>query len=87
LIPTCPQQQGVTQGGTRILIYIDGLLSVAQTVPSRCYLPFFHIPERSIALSDWLVHKKGLKLINLLTLTKGVTQGSTRILIYIDGLL
>jgi hypothetical protein len=31
-------------------IYIDGLLSVAQTVPSRCYLTFFHFPERSIAL-------------------------------------
>jgi hypothetical protein len=28
---------------------MDGLLST-QTVPSRCYLTFFHIPERSIAL-------------------------------------
>jgi hypothetical protein len=29
----------------RILIYIDGLLSVAPTVPKRCYLTFFHIPS------------------------------------------
>jgi hypothetical protein len=28
---------------------MDGLLSVAPTCPS-CYLTFFHIPERSIAL-------------------------------------
>jgi hypothetical protein len=29
-----------------------------QTVPNRCYLTFFHIPERSIALiNDWLVHR------------------------------
>jgi hypothetical protein len=30
--------------------YIDGLLSVAPTGPDRCYLTFFHFPERSIAL-------------------------------------
>jgi hypothetical protein len=55
--------------------------------PSRCYLTFFHIPERSIALvNDWLVHQK-LKLIPTPTLTKVLLQGSTRILIYIDGLL
>jgi hypothetical protein len=40
----------VTPGSTRILIYIDGLLSVAPNWPSRCYLTFFHFPERSIAL-------------------------------------
>jgi hypothetical protein len=33
----------------RILIYMDGLLSV-KLCPNRCYLTFFHIPERSIAL-------------------------------------
>jgi hypothetical protein len=57
--------------------------------PSRCYLTFFHIPERSIALvNDWLVHQKELKLIPTCpTLTKVLLQGSTRILIYIDGLL
>jgi hypothetical protein len=49
LIPTCPTLTKVLlQGSTRILIYIDGLLSVAPT-PSRCYLTFFH-SERSIAL-------------------------------------
>jgi hypothetical protein len=42
--------KSVTQGSTRILIYIDGLLSVAPNCPSRCYLTFFHFPERSIAL-------------------------------------
>jgi hypothetical protein len=41
-----------------------------QLCPSRCYLTFFHIPERSIALvNDWLVHQ--LKLIPTCpTLTK-----------------
>jgi hypothetical protein len=29
---------------------MDGLFQSHQTVPSRCYLTFFHIPERSIAL-------------------------------------
>jgi hypothetical protein len=119
-----------------------------QTVPKRCYLTFFHIPERSIALVKRLVHQKELKLIptcptltkvlskvahaflytlmdfhrnkqsprvstffhipersialvkrlagspkgaeidpNLPHANKSVTQGSTRILIYIDGLL
>jgi hypothetical protein len=48
--PNLPHaNKSVTQGSTRIL-YIDGLLSVAPTSPSRCYLTFFHIPERSIAL-------------------------------------
>jgi hypothetical protein len=42
----------------RILIYIDGLLSVAKLCPSVCYLTFFHIPERSIALVKRLVHQR-----------------------------
>jgi hypothetical protein len=48
--PNLPHANKVLlQGSTRILIYIDGL-SVAQLCPNRCYLTFFHIPERSIAL-------------------------------------
>jgi hypothetical protein len=48
--PNLPHaNKSVTQGSTRILIYIDGLFQ-HQTVPKRCYLTFFHIPERSIAL-------------------------------------
>jgi hypothetical protein len=55
--------------------------------PSRCYLTFFHIPERSIALVKRLAGSpKELKLIPTCTLTK-CYSGSTRILIYIDGLL
>jgi hypothetical protein len=48
---------------------------------------FFHFPERSIALVKRLAGSpKELKLIRTCpTLTK-VFQGSTRILIYIDGL-
>jgi hypothetical protein len=34
----------------RILIYIDGLLSVAPNCAQAVYLTFFHFPERSIAL-------------------------------------
>jgi hypothetical protein len=71
--PNLPHaNKSVTQGSTRILIYIDGLLSVAQTVPKRCYLTFFHIPERSIALVKRLAGSpKELKLIPTCpTLTK-----------------
>jgi hypothetical protein len=56
--------------------------------PSRCYLTFFHIPERSIALVKRLAGSpKGAEIDpNLPHANKSVTQGSTRILIYIDGL-
>jgi hypothetical protein len=66
---------------------MDGLFSRIKLCPSCCYLTFFHIPERSIALvNDWLVHQKELKLIPTCpTLTKVLLQGSTRILIYMDG--
>jgi hypothetical protein len=60
-----------------------------QTVPKRCYLTFFHIPERSIALVKRLAGSpKGAEIDpNLPHANKSVTSGSTRILIYIDGLL
>jgi hypothetical protein len=62
--------------------FMDGLLSVA-LCPSRCYLTFFHIRTFNCTskTTGWF---KGLKLINL-TLTK--CYSSTRILIYMDGLL
>jgi hypothetical protein len=87
LIPTCPTLTKVLlQGSTRILIYIDGLLSVAPT-PSRCYLTFFH-SERSIALVKRLAGSPGAEIDpNLPHANKVLLQGSTRILIYIDGLL
>jgi hypothetical protein len=68
---------------------MDGLLSVAQTVPNRCYLTFFHIPERSIALVKRLAGSpKGAEIDpNLPHANKVLLQGSTRILIYMDGLL
>jgi hypothetical protein len=88
LIPTCPTLKSVTQGSTRILIYIDGLLSVAPNCAQACYLTFFHIPERSIALKRLAGSPKGAEIDpNLPHANKSVTQGSTRILIYIDGLL
>jgi hypothetical protein len=84
--PNLPHaNKSVTPGSTRILIYMDGLLSVASTCPSCCYLTFFHIPERSIALVKRLAGSpKELKLIPTHA-NKSVTQGSTRILIYMDG--
>jgi hypothetical protein len=49
LIPTCPTL--TVQGSTRILIYMDGLLSVAPNCAQAAMLSYlFHIPERSIAL-------------------------------------
>jgi hypothetical protein len=85
--PNLPHaNKSVTQGSTRILIYIDGLFQSHQ-LPKRCYLTFFHFPERSIALKDWLVHQKELKLIPTCpTLTKVLLQGSTRTYIH-DGSL
>jgi hypothetical protein len=83
--PTCLHANKVLLQGTRILIYIDGLLSVAQTVPNRCYLTFFHIPERSIALVKRLVHQRAEIDPNLPHANKVFAQ--VRILIYIDGLL
>jgi hypothetical protein len=41
--------KSVTQGA-RILDDVDFFQSLHQTVPNRCYLTFFHFPERSIAL-------------------------------------
>jgi hypothetical protein len=89
LIPTCPTLTKVLPKVAHAFLYtlIDFFQS-HQTVPSRCYLTFFHFPERSIALVKRLVHQKELKLIPTCpTLTKVLLQGSTRILIYIDGLL
>jgi hypothetical protein len=47
LIPTCPANKVCPVA--RILIYMDGLLSVAPNC-AKPFLTFFHIPERSIAL-------------------------------------
>jgi hypothetical protein len=68
---------------------MDGLLQSHQLCPSRCYLTFFHIPERSIALVKRLAGSpKGAEIDpNLPHANKVLLQGSTRILIYIDGLL
>jgi hypothetical protein len=51
----------------------------SHTVPSRCYLTFFHIPERSIALVKRLAGSpKGAEIDpNLPHANKSVTQGST----------
>jgi hypothetical protein len=87
--PNLPHaNKSVTCCSTRILIYIDGLSSVAPNCPSRCYLTFFHIPERSIALVKRLAGSpKGAEIDpNLPHANKVLLQGSTRILIYIDGL-
>jgi hypothetical protein len=49
--PNLPHANKVLlQGSTRILIYIDGLLSVAPNCAQAVAIFFFHIPERSIAL-------------------------------------
>jgi hypothetical protein len=59
-------------------------LSVAPNC-ARCYLTFFHFPERSIAVKRLAGSPKGAEIDpNLPTLT--VLLQGTRILIYIDGL-
>jgi hypothetical protein len=84
--PNLPHANKSVQGSTRILIYIDGLLSVAPTCPSRCYLTFFHIPERSIALVKRLAGSpKGAEIDPNLPHANKVLLKVARILIYMDG--
>jgi hypothetical protein len=67
---------------------MDGLLSSHQTVPSRCYIYLLPYSERSIALVKRLAGSpKGAEIDpNLPHANKVLLQGSTRILIYMDGL-
>jgi hypothetical protein len=76
---TCPTlTKCVTQGSTRILIWMDFFQS-HKLCPNRCYLTFFRFN---------LLVMTGLKgNWSNLPLNKVLLQGSTRILIYIDGLL
>jgi hypothetical protein len=60
--PNLPTLTKVLQGSTRILIYIDGSFSRTKC-GCRCYLTFFHFPERSIALKRLAGSPKELKLI------------------------
>jgi hypothetical protein len=53
--------------------------------PSRCYLTFFHFPERSIALVKRLAGSKGLKLIK--PYANKVLLKVAHAFLYIDGLL
>jgi hypothetical protein len=70
-------------------LYTDGLLSVAPNCAQAvAILPSSIFPERSIALVKRLAGSpKGAEIDpNLPHANKSVTPGSTRILIYIDGL-
>jgi hypothetical protein len=68
------------QGSTRILIYIGSSFSRTKLCPSCCYLTFFHIPERSIALVKRLAGSpKGAEIDPNLPHANKVFQGSTRI--------
>jgi hypothetical protein len=68
---------------------MDGLLSVAPTVPKPLLSYLLPYSQRSIALVKRLAGSpKGAEIDpNLPHANKSVTQGSTRILIYMDGLL
>jgi hypothetical protein len=88
LIPTCPTLKVLLQG-TRILIYIDGLFQSHQTVPKPLLsylLPYSRTFNCTSKTTGWFT--KGAEIDpNLPHANKSVTQGSTRILIYMDGLL
>jgi hypothetical protein len=65
-VPTCHANKVLLQGGTRILIYIDWLLSVAPNCAKPLLSYLLPFPERSIALVKRLAgSQKGLKLSNL----------------------
>jgi hypothetical protein len=73
--PNLPHaNKSVTQGSTRILIYMMDSFSRTKLCPSCCYLTFFHIPERSIALVKRLASPKGAEIDpNLPHANKSVT--------------
>jgi hypothetical protein len=50
LIPTCPTLTKVLPKVAHAFLYTLIFLSRTKLCPSCCYLTFFHIPERSIAL-------------------------------------
>jgi hypothetical protein len=77
------------QGSTRILIYIDGLLSVAPNCAQAVAIfTFFHSRTFNCTSKTTGWFTKGAEIDpNLPHANKVVLQGSTRILIYIDGLL
>jgi hypothetical protein len=85
--PNLPHTKVLLQGSTRILIYIDGLFQSHQTVPKPLLSYLLPYSERSIALVKRLAGSpKGAEIDpNLPHANKSVTQGSTRILIYMDG--
>jgi hypothetical protein len=85
LIPTCPTPKVFKVAHAFLYTWMD---SRTKLCPSRCYLTFFHIPERSIALVKRLAGSpKGAEIDpNLPHANKVLLQGSTRILIYMDGL-
>jgi hypothetical protein len=91
LIRTLPHaNKSVTpRYSTRILIYIDNSFSRTQTVakPLLSYLLPFSLTFTVLVVNDW-IHQRVERIDrNCLSLTNVVLQGSTRILIYIDGLL
>jgi hypothetical protein len=88
LIPTCPTLTKCYSKVAHAFLYTLMDFFQSHQCPSRCYLTFFHIPERSIALVKRLAGSpKGLKLIPTCpTLTKCYSKVA-HILIYIDGLL
>jgi hypothetical protein len=88
LIPTCPTLTKVLlQGSTRIL-YIDGLLQSHQTVPKLLLSYLLPFSRTFNCTSKTTGSPKGAEIDpNLPHANKVLLQGSTRILIYIDGLL
>jgi hypothetical protein len=85
LIPTCYANKVLLKVAHS---YIHGWTSFSRTklCPSRCYLTFFHIPERSIALVKRLAGSpKGWNWSQ--PYANKVLLKVARILIYIDGLL
>jgi hypothetical protein len=75
LIPTCPTLTKLPKVAHAFL-YTLILFGRTKLCPSRCYLTFFHIPERSIALVKRLAGSpKGAEIDpNLPHANKSVTQ-------------
>jgi hypothetical protein len=87
LIPTCPTLTKVLPKVAHAFLYtlMDFFSRTKLWLPLLSYLLPFS-PERSIALVKRLVHQRSFDP-NLPHANKSVTCCSTRILIYIDGLL
>jgi hypothetical protein len=87
LIPTCTLTKCYSKVAHAFLYTLMDFFQSRKLCPSRCYLTFFHIPDVRALVKRLAGSPRAEIDPNLPHANKVLLQGSTRILIYIDGLL